>query len=409
MSAKTTSFKGIIIYFLVALFLLYEMADQVTPSIIASTLMRDLHIHAAAFGWISGIYFYSYTAMQIPVGLLYDRYSYRRVLLVSLALCVMGCAIFAYSHGLFFIMLARFLLGIGSAFAFVGVLTVANDWFSARYFALLVGIAQALAAIGAASGELPLSLLVNQLGWRDTIKILAIVGLVLWALLFLFVKTYQKQSIARKHAQGQSVWQSLKEILTSRKIRAIAIYAFSAWTPIAIFASLWGIPFFMRRYGITNTQASFITFFIWMALAFISPILGILKQWIKIRYLLIICSAVGLLASLSLLYIPNLPITGSYVAAIGIGLAAGGQILTFDLVRSHAAEHDFATACGFNNMAVVIGGAILQPLVGILLDYFWNGHIQAGVPIYSVNNYQMALVLVPLSFALGLWISIRRL
>ncbi len=187
-----------VVYGLVALFLFYEMALQVSPSVITNQLMQDLHIEAATLGLISGVYFYSYMLMQIPSGLLFDRQNTRVLVFVAILICLTGTLFFASSQSAFQAALGRFLMGIGSSCAFISVLVVSSRWFPASYFALLVGIAQFLAAAGALGGEAPLAVFIHALGWRQALYWLVGVGVMLAGLVWFIMKENHAPSEPKK-------------------------------------------------------------------------------------------------------------------------------------------------------------------------------------------------------------------
>src|SRR6478752_2079582 len=132
--------KAIFLYSLVSFFLFFEMAIQVSPSVMAPELMNDLNIGTFGLGIMSGIYFYTYTAMQIPSGMLFDQHNPRTIITLSILTCVIGTLLFALSQNIYMGCLARLLMGSGSAFAFVSVLVVTADLFKSRYFATITGI-----------------------------------------------------------------------------------------------------------------------------------------------------------------------------------------------------------------------------------------------------------------------------
>ena len=187
-SNSTITTQGLIAYILATLFLLYEMAIQSSPSIMAAPIMQELHLNAAIFGTAMGVYFYSYTLMQIPAGLLFDRVSIRLLLMLAIGLCILGNLLFATTHEALWLGVARIIIGMGSAFSFIAVLVIADHWFPSRRFALLVGIAQLVAAIGAMCGELPLSFLLNHTGWRHACTILAGIGVLLALGVFIVIR-----------------------------------------------------------------------------------------------------------------------------------------------------------------------------------------------------------------------------
>jgi len=398
------SLRACCVYTLVALFLFYEMALQVSPSVMTHDLMRDLKISAAGLGIMSGLYFYTYMIMQIPAGLLFDYFNSRLLIPIAVLLCVSGTLFFASSTTIISGSIGRLLMGVGSAFAFISVLVVASRWFAARYFALLVGIAQLLAAAGAMGGEAPLAAFITSLGWRHALYWLVVAGLVLAMLIWLILSKNNRPQ-TNHHAlssQQQPVLTSLKQIAHSKQTWWIALYAFCSWAPVTAFAALWGVPFLMQLYHNSNTQAAAAIAMIWLGLGLASPLIGWYSNRIGKRCILLKLTAlIGLAASLIIIYLPHPPVWLMFVLLFAFGIATSGQILTFALVKENNPRTLTATAIGFNNMAVVAGGALFQPLIGILLHSHWNGLIIAGTPIYSVHNYRFALATVPLCFLVG--------
>lgn len=394
---------AVVIYILAALFLFYEMALQVSPSVMTHELMRDLHIGAEGLGLMAAFYFYSYTLMQIPAGLLFDRFGPRRLIAVATFVIAIGAFFFGTTTTVALASLGRFLMGIGSAFAFIGVLTVAARWFTPILFAFLVGIAQFLAAMGAMGGELPLAFSVNALGWRETINILGTAGIVLAFINYLIIRDYPDDLSYHPHKHGLSISASLKMIFHNSQTYPIALYAFCGWAPVSVFASLWGVPYLMGRYEITNTHAALLVAMVWIGLAVGSPLLGWFSDLLKKRCLLLrATSFLGLIASLAILYWPGLPLSANYPLFFLFGIAASGQILSFALVKDNNRPSVTATAIGFNNMANVAGGAIFQPLVGAFLAAGWDGKMMGQAPIYATSDYNIALCIVPLCFLIGL-------
>ncbi len=401
---KYEKFFRIVIYFLAALFLCYEMALQVSPGVMTKALMKDFTIDSTTLGITAAFYFYSYTLMQIPAGLLYDKFGPRKLITLALIICSIGALFFSSTHHVAALALGRFLMGIGSAFAFIGVLIVAARWFHQRHFALLVGLAQLLAAIGAMGGALPLAKASLEFGWRDTIDFLAAFGFIIAIFTALIIRDYPKNH-PRKHEDHYKLglFKSLLETLKNSQIWAIAVYAFASWSPVAIFAALWGTPYLMQRYQITTTTAAGSISLIWVGLMITSPFIGWFSDKIKRRKILMaICSFFGFIAASILIFTPSLSFKLSYSLCLFLGIGASGQILSFALIKDIVKPVITATAVGFNNMAVVIGGALFQPLVGYLISKFWDGKIENGVPLYSTLAYTKALSIVPFCFLLAL-------
>ena len=110
------SLRSYFIYAIVAIFLCYEMALQTSPSVMVDYLMRDLHINAVQLGFMAGCYFCTYTLMQIPAGLLFDRFQVRYLLPVAILVCSTGAFAFGYSDSAMVAAFGRLLMGVGSVF-----------------------------------------------------------------------------------------------------------------------------------------------------------------------------------------------------------------------------------------------------------------------------------------------------
>ena len=410
---KTSSMTGqslslsYFIFFLAASFYLYEFILQVAPSVMAESMMKTFGVTGEGFGFISAFYFYAYAPTQLPAGVLYDRYGPRKLMTFAIILCAVGSAFFASTSSVFTASLGRFLIGIGSAFSFIGVLVLLSRWFPPYYFAILAGVAQLMSSVGAIFGEMPLAWLIACVGWRNASFILAAVGFVLAGFFWLFIRDYpnqQNQTIPDHYLRDE--WKRLVAVCKHRHTWLIGSYAFAIWTPIAVFAALWGVPYLQEKYQIGVVAASGLCSMIWLGIGIGSPLLGWFSDKIESRRVALIISALlGLSATLVLLYVPQLSYGCTYVVCFILGLGAGGQTVSFAVVKENNSPELVGTASGFNNLSVLIGGAIFQPLVGYLLQHSNSWRLENGVHIYSLESYQKALIIMPLCFLASLLIS----
>lgn len=363
-SIKMTHWKKIIFYSIVSFFLIFEMAIQVSPSVMAGFLIDDLHISAFGLGLMSGVYFYTYAGMQIPSGLLFDRYHPRLLITVSILICTLGTLLFAVAQNIYVGSLARLLMGFGSAFAFVAVLIVTAELFNTKYFATITGVTQMLAAFGAMTGQMPISELVTRIGWRSTLYVLCVIGIILAFLVWKVLRYDRKTLIHHNH----SYLKSLKEILSHRQTWSVAAYACLLWAPMSSFASLWGVPFLSSTYQLSQTEAAFLCSLMWLGLAIASPLLGMFSNAVRYRVIPLALSAlVGAIAFFCVLEChASVMVLGLCLFLAGAGCS--GQALSFTLVKENNSHSVKGAAIAFNNMAVVISGALFQPLIGMLID-----------------------------------------
>ncbi len=404
---KKEFFLGILVFCLASLFLIYEMAVQVSPSVMTRELMRDFGINAAALGWMASVYYYSYTLMQIPAGLLFDRFGPRTLLTAASCFCAIGILFFAKTTSIYPAAVGRFLMGIGSSFAYIGVLVVATRWFDKKYFPLCVGITQFLTSVGAIAGEVPLAIAVSYFGWRELMWVLMIVGFVLAGLYLVFFRDHPSHEFADGDSHEHSILQHLTVVMGKTQSWFCGIYAFTAWGPVIMFAALWGVPYLSERFQISPFHAALGTMMMWLGGGIASPLIGLLSSAVnRTKPILWIGSILGCISFSLILYIPTLNFFSVCILLFIAGIGTGAHILTFALARDNNPKKIAGTAMGFNNMAVVVGGAILQPLGGFFLNYFWDGSLNThGIPLYSVEAYSISLSLIPILYGFGFLIS----
>jgi MFS family permease len=157
-----------------SLFFGYAFIQRVAPSIMTNELMRDFNVGGAALGSLSAFYFYAYASIQLPVGILTDRFGPRKLMSFAAALCAIASIVFAFSDSLLLAAISRALIGATVAFGFVGTLAIVGYWFKPAQFATLAGVVQAVGMCGAIFGQAPLRLVVEQTGWRGMMGALAV-------------------------------------------------------------------------------------------------------------------------------------------------------------------------------------------------------------------------------------------
>lgn len=400
-------FKAIVIFSIAIIFLLYEFALQVSPSVMAFDLMKSLNIQSTGLGIMAGTYFYSYSFMQLPAGLFYDRMGARLLITLAIIICALGAFLFGIAPSIFWASLARFFMGLGSAFAFTGVLVISAFWFHPHRFSFLAGMTQFFAAVGALIGAYPMALLIKAYNWREVILALAAIGFILAILAFLIIRDHPKEKCSPSLVKTPKIKESIQEVFSRKQNWWSALYAFAGWGPVMIFAALWGSPFLVTRFGVSNELAATSMSAIWIGMAIFSPFFGWYSEYIKRRIsILIATSILGLVSTLILIYSSSIPFWSTYILLFFLGAAGCSQLLTFALIKDNNRPTILATAMGFNNMAVVFGGAIFQPLVGYLLGLFWQGTMVDGVRQYTSFEFQMALSLMPLCFLICLIVSV---
>lgn len=408
MMTKNRKIQAITIVALASSFYIYEFFLRVMPSVITDELMRDFGISASLMSTMTACFLYAYAAMQIPSGLLIDRYGPRRLLTIAVVVCAISTYLFQLSTHVTIGSITRLFIGGASSFAFIAPLTLASRWFASKHFALIAGLIQLLGCVGAIAGGAPVAIITQQVGWRQSLVYSVYVGIALALLMWLIVRDWppEKKPAFIQHSKKQSEWQRLKNVCSKRQNWLIGIVGFATWSAMGSFAELWGVPFFMKKLHITAELAADYIIIVWIGVAIGSPLAGWWSNFINSRRKpLLLLLGVSFISSICLIYIDSLNPVIRYIMLFLLGLSAGSQPITFALIADNNDQNNVGTAFGFNNMAVVSGAFLLQPLIGTLLDISWDGTIINRIPQYALSDYQFAFCVIPLASFAGLLIT----
>jgi len=387
-------------YLLGMLFFTYAFIQRVAPSVVTDELMRDFSVGAASLGILSGAYFYTYAALQLPVGLLTDRYGPRKLMAAAALVCALASAGFAGSESLLAASFYRALIGGAVAFGFVGTLSIITQFFSPGRFALLAGLVQTMGMIGAIAGQAPLRVLVESRGWQESFLWLMLVGLVLALLLFTVVPRRSKNDL---HGEKRSLRQSLRLVARNPQSWLCAGIGFGLAAPMLSFAGLWAIPWLELSYNIDKKQAAGLVSMLFVGWGLASPLWGWLSDRMGKRKPVIIGGTlIALSGFLLLVYVGGWSLTAIGILFTVTGVGGSAMIIIFGSVRESNLVANSAAAMGLANMCVVGSGAVTQPLIGWLLEKNWDGTQINGVPIYAVETYRIALFVLVVSMLLAL-------
>lgn len=390
------------------LFYFYECLLQVSPSVMSNELMRDFAVTGHTLGILSGIYFYSYAAMQLPGGLLLDYFGPHRLLTLATLICSVSTIAFGMTDNFFMACIARLMIGCGSAFAAIGTMKLAANWFPAYRFALLTGLMVTLGMLGAIGGEAPLALLVDDFGWRHSMIIMGVVGLIIALLIFLVARDAPKNHKLNNHPAHdaeEGLLKSLATLIKNKQLWLIACYGGLMYMATPVFCGLWGVPFLMNKMLIAKATAANYISLVFIGWAIASPLWGIYSNRIGLRKPPMYIGCVGALICSSLfIFAPIKSALLMEVLLFLFGIFSAGFLPAFSVAKELCNNHYVATGLSFMNMMNMIGIALAQPLIGYILDRMWTGEMLDAVRLYPLSAYHTALSILPLGMLLALLI-----
>lgn len=381
-----------------AVFFFYAWILRVAPSVMIEEMMRDFAVGAAAVGNLSAFYFYGYAGLQLPIGMMIDRFGPRRLMCAAGGVCAAGCIVLALSNVFWMAAVGRFLIGGSAAFSLVGAMAVAGLWFPPSRFALLSGFAMLSGMMGGVFGQAPLRLLVERTDWRTATALLAVGGIA--------IATASAATVRDRHRSGgglTSVLGGLGRVLSNPQTWLIAIAGLGTTGPLLGFAGLWGVPYLVATHGLERASAASITSVLFIGWGIGAVVFGWLSDWMGRRKQPYVCGMLVCLAAIAaIVYLPSLPVPAVTMLCFVCGFGGSSQIVGFAAAREHNDAMLSGTAIGLVNGVVTGAGALYQPLLGFVLDLNWNGRMLDGARIYDAAAYRAAFTFLVAGAAVGL-------
>ena len=397
-----------LIWFIGANCFFFAFFQRASPSVMVEPIMDAFNVGGALLGNLSAFYFYAYAALQIPVGLMLDRWGPRKLLAGGMVLVGVGAGMLGMATIIEMAYLGRLLVGAGSAVAFISTLTLCAQWFAPGRFGMLSGMTMGYAMFGGFLGQGPLGGVVEEFGWRNPMIGSAAWGLALAVLIWMIVRDRPDGQPIRP-AQDLKMMQALKLALAQRQNWVLGFYGFAISAPFLAYGVLWAVPHIMAEYGVDRQIAGFSASLMMIGFAFGGPLGGFISDVMGSRKKPLMFSAsISLIVWVLMLYVVDQNLLGRQLFIFAIGVVGGASIVTLAAARENSPSRISGAVTGFVNGAFVAGGAVFQPLVGFLLDRYWQGQTVPGgtARIYSLETYDIAFVAFPAAVACAVLMSV---
>ena len=399
-----------LVWGLAATFYFSDYLARVAPGVMHRYLQIDFGINEVGFGVLFASFYVPYILMQIPVGLTVDRISIRWILTVMSLLTAFGCCVFGLAESLFIASVGRMLIGFSAAFAFISALRLATSWFPPAMLGLLAGLTQALGMLGAAAGEAPVSFLVGVVGWRHSMLIIAFLFIALAVLLYQYVQDKPGSKTCEvKFENKLSIPESLRVILFHRQTWLNALYAGFLFGPTAVIGEANGPAYLQYGRGLSAHSAAFATGLIFIGWGVGGPLSGWISDRIGRRKPLMIISAMcGVVLTTLFVFYPSMSQSTAYLLFFLFGLTNTGVAISYAVATEIHDRNVVGTSIAFTNMASIFVGALMQPLVGHLIDLA-SGTRAYNVETLMLSDYQYGFRILPVCslIALALAFSVK--
>lgn len=397
---------------------------RTATGVVADSLMREFSIaRAADIGGLASVYFYIYAAMQVPAGILADTFGPRRTVLLALLTATAGAVIFGAAQNIPMLYAGRILSSAGVSLIYISIVKIHAEWFRTREFTTMTGLIVVAGSSGFLLAATPLALVVEWFGWRTAFfsigayTFLAVIFCWLWvkdrpseqglpsmAEVEAWEGTIRNDRATAAEPAPYNIKDNLKQVLGNPAtwwpfLASVAIYGV-----YMAFMGLWGVPYLMQVHGFSRVAASNYVMAMSIGTMLGAPIIGVVSDRLALRRLPNLVVSSGFLALWLVVTFWNggkPPVWALYPLCFGIGLGMSGVNLNVACGKEVTPPAMTGMVAGLVNAGSFVGGAVMQPLFGWVLDRHWQGVVEEGVRIYPLEAYQQAFLMCAVVLGLG--------
>jgi MFS family permease len=394
--------KAWFLWVLTSFYFFFEWFLRVSPSVLPPFLEKELHTNLMDISTLSVMFYYPYLLMQIPVGIVVDRFNIKTIMVFVVLVFGLAALGFAQMPNIYYGYFCRFVMGLTGAFAFVGTLKIITLYFDKKRAALLTGITQGLGMLGAVIGLSPMYYCFVHYGWHLTLSCLSMVFFLIGALIWAMK---MPQHEAHSKSNRNNLLQDVKAIISNKFVwfNAVAVGCFYA--PTVAFGEQWGVSFLTSNH-LTLMQSSLVVAVMFIGMTIGCPILGLISDTVSSRVAVMRWATwICLILMAFVIYSSYFHINIGYFTLLFLLFWYGffqGALVVFYTLSTELVPLKLTGICiGLTNMASVIVGAIFIQLMAYLLQYMIY-HRAIAVSEVSTANFQLVFLLFPLSFLIAI-------
>jgi sugar phosphate permease len=353
----------------------------------------------ASLGVLAATYFYVYTIMQIPTGILVDTLGPRRILLLGGMVAGGGSLLFGMADSLDAALIGRTLVGLGVSVTFIAMLKIIAVWYEEHRFATVVGMAMLVGNLGSVLAGAPLSALAQATGWRGVFVGVGVVSLALGLMAWIWVRD-------RPQAEGAAVLPTPtfdRTAILTGLLRVVKNRA--TWPTVFVnmglsgsffaFGGLWATPFLIQGMGMSRATATAHLSLYFAGFAIGCLLIGTLSDRLRRRKPVILVSS-HIYGAIWLVWLSGmaLPLFATYTLFALMGLMTASFTLSWACAKEVNPPALSGMSTSVTNMGGFLMGALLQPAVGWIMDQRWTGAMADGVRLYAPEDYRWGLLLI---------------
>ena len=397
------------------LFFSWEFFLRISPSLVITQLATQYNTNAIGLGAIAGFYYLGYSLIQIPAGIIIDKYSVKKIAIISLTICLLTILFFIFNKSLTFALISRAIMGAASAFSFIGVLAIAKRYFPDK-FNLITSITISLGTLLAAFSQVGASFFISDKtnNWHQPFVILSLTGLILIIGMILNKKQNNNNNNNNTQKTNNNLIKKCAKLIINPGILLNGIIGGLLYLPSSIISDTWGINFFEIKSNVTRSEGTIIIMCLFLGWAIGSLLIGIINKNTENQKNKTLIQLLGLLAISSIISIIYAPINNYYILSmftLFFGIGSSSQILVWcDFNNRNINPQDIGLAIAIVNMLTIgissIGQIIMGAIIAQANTYFNNtANISNISSISSIDAYYTAFAIIPVLIFIGIIIA----
>ena len=357
---------SIAVFLMLAALYFFSIFHRVGTASVASNLAIDFNTDNSILGLMSGMYFYSYAAAQIPVGIMLDKIGTRKTLTILGIIASCGNLLFSLSPTVSILALGRGLIGFGVGGFYISALKALAVRFNPKRYATLTGALTSIGHVGGVVASSPLALLTLSLGWREAF-------LIVFLLIFLFVTVAWfviKDNEDKLLKDKRSIKKDFGKILSNKQLLKIMPVPFFVYGCFVSFQGLWAGPFLMDVYGMSKANASLFFMFISIGFMVAFPLAGIISDQVNRKKPILLTGIILSLVCWLLMSIFGAVLDSYQLLALlaFLGISYGITCIFLTIPATVFPLEIAGSAIASLNIFNFIGGGFFQYLMGFIID-----------------------------------------
>lgn len=404
---KSNSYRWVVWGILVAVYLIVFF-HRLSVGVIVGDLEKSFGMNASQIANLGSMYFYAYTIMQIPTGVLVDYLGPKKTVVYGSLIAAIGSIIFSLSTTIILAYFSRLLVGLGVSVVFLSILKIQANWFPAKDFASMSGLTSFIGSMGGLLAQAPLLALVGLIGWRSSFASMGIITIILAVLVILFVKNTpieEDQPKVNHHKNNpsqnpQNILSQLLSVIKNPKIWSPALAFGTVNGAVMLFTGTFGVSYITSIYGVSKVIAANYISMALLASGVACLFVGKISDKLRKRKLpMVILAAIAAISWTTLVF-ANPPIWLMVILVIFIGASGSIGVICWSVGK----EVSDPTLSGMSMSIVNVCGFLFAAVLPVICGKFVDMNILAGLS--SAIAYKKAFIVPVIASIIALVVAL---